>query len=133
MKETIAAARAAAAKKKTTSAPKKPGVVKEDFGSFDFGTDDPFGQGKEDPHVNLLKKRINSARSDGKLNIAMMDLKEIPAEVYKMYDASDDGGAWYEAIDLEKFIVADNEIEVIGDELLQVFGGVTSIDVGIAV
>ncbi|RPA87011.1 L domain-like protein [Ascobolus immersus RN42] len=129
LRDTIAAARAAARKKSdATQKSTSPSVAQDGFGSFEFGVEDPFGQGKEDPHINLLKKRINSARTDGKLNIAMMDLKEIPDEVWQMYEANEDGGAWYEAIDLEKFIIADNEIECIGDGVLEVFGGVTSID-----
>jgi hypothetical protein len=68
----------------------------------------------------LLRKRIDAARMDGRLNIAAMALKEIPAEVMNMYNfdaINDQGGNWAESVDLTRFIAADNELEVLGDDI----------------
>jgi hypothetical protein len=90
-------------------------------GTFDFGLDaDPFNQqGSQDPNKGLLRKRIDSARTDGRLNIAAMGLREIPDEVMNMYDLENmsGGGSWAESVDLSRLIAADNELEVIGDDI----------------
>lgn len=68
----------------------------------------------------LLRKRIQVARTDGRLNIAAMGLSDIPPEVLNMYDASaleSNGGAWYESVDLVRLIAADNEIERLGENV----------------
>ena len=68
----------------------------------------------------LLRKRVASARADGRLNIAAMGLKEMPIEVLNMYntDTMDaDEGAWYESVDLVKLVAADNEFENIGEDI----------------
>ena len=91
-------------------------------GTFDFGlSDDPFNQQiKENGSKGLLRKRISAARADGRLNIAAMSLKEIPEEVLNMYnlesiEARD--GSWAESVDLTRFIAADNDIELIRDDV----------------
>ena len=68
----------------------------------------------------LLRRRIEMARTDGRLNIAAMGLSEFPREVLGMYDldslnASD--GAWYESVDITRLIAADNELLRLDDEL----------------
>ena len=68
----------------------------------------------------LLRKRVASARADGRLNIAAMGLKEMPIEVLNMYntDTIDVGeGAWYESVDLVRLIAADNEFENLGEDV----------------
>ena len=68
----------------------------------------------------LLRKRVASARLDGRLNIAAMGLKDIPSEVLTMYNADsfDAGdGAWYESVDLKRLVAADNEFEHLGDDV----------------
>lgn len=110
------------------------------MGTFDFGGSDPFN--KEVLGVGgsskVLQQRIKSARFEGRLNIAALDLKNIPPEVYKMYESTEDdlsspvdndGPKWYESVDLVRFVAADNEIEEVGDELATEFGGLTQIDV----
>ena len=99
-----------------------------------FDTADPFNIGAGG--TTELQRKIKTARSEGRLNIAMMDLKEIPKQVYEMYDmkgddmdGGDDGPKWYENVDLVRLIAADNDIQKIGEELAQVFGGLTAIDV----
>ena len=67
----------------------------------------------------VLRKRIASARSDGRLNIAAQGLKEIPKEVMNMYNidlGNADDGAWYESVDLVRLNAADNEFENLQDE-----------------
>lgn len=59
-----------------------------------------------------LRKRINVALSDGKLNIAALGLKEFPEEVMKMYDYGS-----LESVDVVKLVAADNAFEEISDEI----------------
>lgn len=91
-------------------------------GTFDFGlADDPFNQQRsEDGSKGLLRKRIDAARMDGRLNIAAMGLKEIPVEVMDMYNfdaINGHGGSWAESVDLTRFVAADNELEFLGDDI----------------
>lgn len=86
----------------------------------DFDVDkyaDPFNQ---QPKNVVMRRRVDAARSDGRLNIAAMGLKEVPEEVLKMYDYEynkDNDTAWGEVVDLTRFIAADNELETIQDEV----------------
>lgn len=84
--------------------------VTDDFPEIGFG-----GSNK-----GLLRKRVASARADGRLNIAAMGLKEMPSEVLNMYnaDAIDVGtGAWYESVDLIRLVAADNEFEILSEDV----------------
>lgn len=90
--------------------------------TFDFGlVDDPFNQNTgQDGGKGLLRKRIDAARTDGRLNIAAMALKEIPDEVMNMYNLesiSSQGGSWAESVDLTRFVAADNELERLGEDI----------------
>jgi hypothetical protein len=79
---------------------------------------DPFNQQPKDGRA-VLRQRVTAARSDGRLNIAGMGLKEIPEEVLNMYDyevIKQSGTAWNEVVDLVRFVAADNEIGTIPDE-----------------
>ena len=95
----------------------------------------------------VLRKRIASARSDGRLNIAAQGLKEIPKEVLNMYNidlGNANDGAWYESVDLVRLNAADNEFELLQDEFFpddaadartmdddyqgNIFGGLETID-----
>ena len=89
----------------------------EEIASFDFGLDDPFNQAKGGK--SLLRKRIDGARVDGRLNIAAMDLKEIPDDVLQMYkyDPTDTTVIWGEVVDLTSIIAADNELEGLPDAM----------------
>lgn len=67
----------------------------------------------------MIQKRVDVARTEGRLNIAAMNLKEIPVEVLKMYDSEfnkDSEIPWNEVVDLVRFVAADNEIETIADD-----------------
>ncbi|KAL4888561.1 leucine-rich repeat protein [Aspergillus ambiguus] len=111
LRETIAKAKAA--KKAAMQAPAKPPPTE----SWDIlDTPDPFNQGPKDPNKGVLRKRIESGRTSGHLNIAAMSLKELPQEVMTMYDFDPDSSTdWYESVDLVKFIAADNEFTELPD------------------
>jgi hypothetical protein len=118
-----AAKRAAAAKQAPTAAPsteEEASVIPTD--TFDFGlSDDPFNQQiNQNGAKGLLRKRIDAARTDGRLNIAAMGFKEIPEEVMNMYSLESVGtqdGTWAESVDLTRFVAADNELELIADDV----------------
>ncbi|KFY59085.1 hypothetical protein V496_05816 [Pseudogymnoascus sp. VKM F-4515 (FW-2607)] len=126
LREQIAKAKAA---KRAVMAKTAPVVQSEAFaeeapvipsGTFDFGLEDPFNQNAQDPSKGLLRKRIDGARTDGRLNIAAMGLKEIPDEVMNMYNLENMNGqasSWAECVDLTRFVAADNELETIGDDI----------------
>lgn len=80
---------------------------------------DPFNQAPRD-EKHILRNRINTARMDGKLNIAALGLKEIPESVMTMYDAAameESRVSWAEVVDLTRLNAADNAIEEIGDNV----------------
>jgi hypothetical protein len=86
-----------------------------DFDASQFK--DPFNTAPKDER-SLIRQRIDTARSDGRLNISAMALKDIPEEVLRMYDYDvnkDTDVQWNEVVDLTRFIAADNEIETIPD------------------
>lgn len=124
LREQIAKARAAkkAAMRQPEPAPEEEerSIVPMDDG-FDFGVahTDPFNLRKgENPGKKVLQQRVATARTTGRLNIAALNLKEIPVEVMKMYDLSSIGandGSWAESVDLTRFIGADNEFETLDD------------------
>ena len=75
----------------------------------------PFSSNK-----GLLRKRIEMARTDGRLNIAALGLTEIPDEVMSMYDLNTvdaSGGSWYESVDITRLIAADNEIQYLSQDI----------------
>ena len=76
-----------------------------------FDVADPFNQQTKDSNKGLLRKRVESGRTSGHLNIAAMSLTELPEEVMTMYDFDPESSTdWYETVDLVKFIAADNEL-----------------------
>ncbi|KAI9051270.1 hypothetical protein LZ554_005371 [Drepanopeziza brunnea f. sp. 'monogermtubi'] len=91
-------------------------------GTFDFGLDnDPFNQQvHQDGAKGLLRKRIDAARTDGRLNIAAMGFKQIPDEIMDMYNLESiigQDGAWAESVDMTRFIAAGNELELLSDDI----------------
>jgi hypothetical protein len=89
---------------------------------FGFGmASDPFNQHRDDKsQAKVLNSRLEMARTTGRLNIAAMGLKEIPAEVLSMYtleSIGQSGGAWAESVDITRFVAADNELEMISDSM----------------
>jgi hypothetical protein len=109
--------RKAKAERKSLSAKQEPAKTDPEP-DFDISKhDDPFNQ---QPKNVIMRRRVDAARSDGRLNIAAMELKEIPEEVLKMYDYEfnrDHDVAWNEVVNLTRFIAADNELESIQDEV----------------
>lgn len=118
-----AAKRAAAAKTQSSISPNNEDEVPViPTATFDFGlSDDPFNQNaNQDTAKGLLRKRIDAARTDGRLNIAAMGFKEMPEEVMNMYNLEsieNQGASWAESVDLTRFIAADNEFEVLTDDV----------------
>jgi len=111
-----AAKRAVASSNQVNKDPEVP-VIPDD--TFDFGlSSDPFGQQQlgADSKV-LLKKRIRTARLDGRLNISALGLKQIPDEVMTMYDLETNDGSWAECVDLVRFVAAGNEIASIPEHI----------------
>ncbi len=92
-------------------------------GGMDFGIEehpDPFGQSKNEPAgVKVLQQRIATGRTSGRLNIAALGLKEMPAEVLSMYnlDSMSGGCSWAESVDLTRLVAADNQFETLDDVL----------------
>lgn len=87
--------------------------------SYDFEScEDPFNTKPKDGK-DILRKRVDDARRDGRLNIAALSLSEIPEEVLSMYDAdamNDSSVAWNETVDLVRFNAADNEMVELSDK-----------------
>lgn len=110
LRETIAKAKAARQKAKgphNSSVPTR-GDRLDPFTNVEMGND----------NGGLLRKRVATARTDGRLNIAALGLREIPPEVMNMYNANLGDGAWYESVDLVRLIAADNEFEQLSDTCL---------------
>ena len=119
LRQQIAAAKAAARKEKT-KVDSHQGVSlangNESLVEIDL---DPFNQAPKDGK-HILCNRINTARMDGKLNIAAMGLKRIADEVLRMYDAAameESKVSWAEVVDLSRLNAADNEFEELGDDV----------------
>ena len=103
------------------SAAEEPALVPSDA-SFGYGlSNDPFNQHRDDKsQAKILDTRLATARTSGRLNIAAMGLREIPAAVFNMYNLESigqSGGAWAESVDLSRFVAADNELEMITDSV----------------
>uniref|UniRef100_A0A0L0N8V8 Leucine-rich repeat-containing protein 40 n=1 Tax=Tolypocladium ophioglossoides (strain CBS 100239) TaxID=1163406 RepID=A0A0L0N8V8_TOLOC len=115
-----AAVRQASATQQATPARTEIPIVPSDDG-FDFGVeyDDPFNLRRgENPGTKVLKQRLRTGRTSGRLNIAALGLKQIPDEVMKMYDLESMGaqdGSWAESVDLTRLVAADNELETLDD------------------
>ena len=76
---------------------------------------EPFEIGEIDDCASVLRNRVATARTGGRLNIAALGLKEMPAEVLNMYNSNLGSGAWYESVDLIRLIAADNDFENLDD------------------
>ncbi|KAF1974754.1 hypothetical protein BU23DRAFT_553009 [Bimuria novae-zelandiae CBS 107.79] len=152
LREQIAKAREAARRTTATSPPRprtntppRDAIIPDpvEIASFDFGLEDPFNQHPKGG-ASLLRKRVDAARADGKLNIAAMSLNEIPEEVLNMYQYDPNANtAWGEVVDLTTMIAADNDLQSLpesmfpdmdyeaameSDEVVPQFGGIQSLD-----
>nr|POE78596.1 leucine-rich repeat-containing protein 40 [Quercus suber] len=121
LREQIAAAKAAARREKEKAmhdSPLATGVEHTDPFEPAHHTD-PFNQAPRD-EKHILRNRVNNARMDGRLNISAMNLKEIPTEVMTMYEPSameESNVNWAEVVDLTRLVAANNELEVIADDV----------------
>lgn len=117
LRKTIAEAKAARRAALQGGSSPSSGIKNADGGS---ARADARADSIEFGNPGLLRKRIDAARTDGRLNIAAMGLKRIPEEVMSMYDIetlNTSAGAWYESVDLSRLIAADNEFDEIGDDM----------------
>ncbi|PSS16195.1 Plant intracellular Ras-group-related LRR protein [Actinidia chinensis var. chinensis] len=64
-----------------------------------------------------MDRVVKAARSFGSLNLSNRSLKEVPDEVYKTLDAVGEGVKWWEAVELQKLILAHNNIESLREDL----------------
>jgi hypothetical protein len=104
----------------------------------------PFGQSNiqvENVAGHIHPRTIEQARQSGRLNISNRNLKEIPDTIWKMYDPdalakeqknyvdlSKSSDAWWEIVDLTWFSAADNELEIL-DEQISNFPALVHLDV----
>ncbi|THG07125.1 hypothetical protein TEA_000687 [Camellia sinensis var. sinensis] len=64
-----------------------------------------------------MDRVLKAARASGSLNLSNRSLKEVPYEVYKSLDAVGEGEKWWEAVELQKLILAHNDIESLREDL----------------
>jgi hypothetical protein len=136
LREQIAKAREAARRANTTSEPSTKTPPREsiipdpvEIAEFDFGLGDPFNQASKGSK-SLLRKRIDGGRVDGRLNLAAMGLKEVPADVLQMYkyDPNDTSVAWGDVVDLTVIVAADNEFEALPEAMFPDIDMASAID-----
>ncbi|CAK7327596.1 unnamed protein product [Dovyalis caffra] len=69
-------------------------------------------------HVKESMDRVLKAgRTSGSLNLSNRSLREVPDEVYKSLDAVAEGEKWWENVELQKLILAHNNIESVKEDL----------------
>lgn len=64
-----------------------------------------------------MDRVLKAARASGSLNLSNRSLKEVPDDVYKSLDAVGDGENWWEAVELQKLILAHNDIQTLKQDL----------------
>ncbi|KAI3466127.1 hypothetical protein Pfo_022790 [Paulownia fortunei] len=64
-----------------------------------------------------MDRVLKAARASGSLNLSNRSLREVPDEVYKSLDAVGGDEKWWEAVELQKLILAHNDIESLKDDL----------------
>lgn len=64
-----------------------------------------------------MDRMLKAARTSGSLNLSNRSLREVPTEVYQNFDNAGEGDKWWEVVDLQKLILAHNNIEVLKDDL----------------
>ncbi|CAL5341938.1 unnamed protein product [Camellia sinensis] len=69
------------------------------------------------PLCTSMDRVLKAARASGSLNLSNRSLKEVPYEVYKSLDAVGEGEKWWEAVELQKLILAHNDIESLREDL----------------
>ncbi|KAL6591313.1 hypothetical protein ACP70R_049816 [Stipagrostis hirtigluma subsp. patula] len=64
-----------------------------------------------------MDRILKSARESGSLNLSNRSLREIPKEVYNNLDTGSQDEKWWEGVDLQKLILAHNNLEVLREDL----------------
>ncbi|XVF78281.1 hypothetical protein PTKIN_Ptkin14bG0119100 [Pterospermum kingtungense] len=64
-----------------------------------------------------MDRLLKTARASGSLNLSNRSLRDVPEEVYRSLDAVGEGEKWWEAVELQKLILAHNNIETLKDDL----------------
>uniref|UniRef100_A0A0E0K758 F-box domain-containing protein n=1 Tax=Oryza punctata TaxID=4537 RepID=A0A0E0K758_ORYPU len=64
-----------------------------------------------------MERVLKSARESGSLNLSNRSLREVPKEVYNNLDTGAQDEKWWEGVDLQKLILAHNNLEVLREDL----------------
>nr|GMD84083.1 plant intracellular Ras-group-related LRR protein 6 isoform X1 [Ipomoea batatas] len=64
-----------------------------------------------------MDRVLKAARTSGSLNLSNRSLREVPDEVYQSLDAVSGDEKWWEAVELQKLILAHNDIESLKEDL----------------
>ncbi|KVI02233.1 Leucine-rich repeat-containing protein [Cynara cardunculus var. scolymus] len=64
-----------------------------------------------------MDRLLKAARASGSLNLSNRSLKEVPDQLYKSLDAVGEGENWWEAVELQKLILAHNDIELLKEDI----------------
>ncbi|EMS66002.1 Leucine-rich repeat-containing protein 40 [Triticum urartu] len=64
-----------------------------------------------------MERILKSARESGSLNLSNRSLSEVPGEVYNNLDTGSLDDKWWEGVDLQKLILAHNNLEVLREDL----------------
>ncbi|XP_047338968.1 plant intracellular Ras-group-related LRR protein 6-like [Impatiens glandulifera] len=64
-----------------------------------------------------MDRFLKDARASGSLNLSNRSLSEVPNEVYKSMDAIGGSEKWWETVELQKLILAHNNIESLREDL----------------
>ncbi|KAA3486731.1 plant intracellular Ras-group-related LRR protein 6-like [Gossypium australe] len=64
-----------------------------------------------------MDRLLKAARASGSLNLSNRSLRDVPEEIYRSLDAVGEGEKWWEAVELQKLILAHNNIESLKEEV----------------
>uniref|UniRef100_A0ACD5ZB09 Uncharacterized protein n=1 Tax=Avena sativa TaxID=4498 RepID=A0ACD5ZB09_AVESA len=64
-----------------------------------------------------MERILKSARESGSLNLSNRSLSEVPGEVYNNLDTGSQDDKWWEGVDLQKLILAHNNLEALREDL----------------
>ncbi|XP_010935651.1 plant intracellular Ras-group-related LRR protein 6 isoform X1 [Elaeis guineensis] len=64
-----------------------------------------------------MDRVLKSARSSGSLNLSNRSLRELPNEVYQNLDGVGEDEKWWEAVELQKLILAHNNLKVLKEDI----------------
>ncbi|KAF9573488.1 hypothetical protein EC968_008464 [Mortierella alpina] len=146
VRETIAAARARLAKEQAQAKSIRGGHADEREAFMSSGVPgvkklNPAQRRQTDVEIlghaqKSIKSLIANAKGTGIMNLSSRELTEVPLEIWNMYhvdpdkvvvDFNSSGNAWYDAVDLTRFIAADNKITFI-DGRIHEFGALVAVD-----